>query len=179
MLTRREVLQNGAALAAGTVTLGAAAAPSRKIRGFLVDARSSDALAIADLMAARDVPVSECRGDLTGIYHEWLAQPAKQDGVLAGVMGVEPLFYIEQLAWTQRIVFLGRHPIAGAHTVGGPQVMIDTFRGSERFTGWRRALARTLRSTPARASSLRPLNAVRDAAISGDTALFSWVLAHT
>ena len=185
MLTRREILQGGVALAAGPVAVHVAAGePTRQVaavEAFLADARSADALAIADRMAAQGVPVRVCRGDLGHIYTGCLAPIWSHGGVVAGVTGAAPLFYLERLAWShgQRIVFLGRHAAGEGHRVGGPLVMTDAFQAGTWLTDWRGGLTHTLLSTPSGAPALRPLSAVRDAAISGDGALLSWVLSRS
>ena len=184
MLTRREILQSCVVLAAGPVALSVAAAePDRlgtPVKAFLAEARSADALAIGDLIAARGIPVQVCRRDLGPIYSRCLAPIWKADGLVAGATGAAALFYVERLAWShgQRLVFLGRHAPAEGHRVGGPAVMTDSFQAGARVTHWRRALVHTVLATPPGAAALRPISAVRDAAISGDGALFSWVLAR-
>jgi hypothetical protein len=184
MLTRREILQSCAVLAAGPAALSVSVAkpgrPGAPVKAFLADARSADALAIADLMAVRGVPVHAGRRDLGPIYSGCLAPIWNTGCVVAGVTGAAPLFYVERLAWShgQRIVFLGRHAPGEAHRVGGPPAMTDSFQAGTRVTDWRRALARTVLTIPSGAPALRPLSAVRDAAIAGDGALFSWVLAR-
>jgi hypothetical protein len=185
MLTRREVLHGGVALAAGPVAVRVGAGkPARQVapvEAFLADARSVDALTIADRMAAQGVPVRVCQGDLGHIYTGCLAPIWSNGGVVAGVTGAAALFYLERLAWShgQRIVFLGRHAAGEGHRVGGPAVMADAFQAGTRLTDWRSALAHTLLGTPSGAPALRPLSAVRDAAISGDGALLSWVLSRS
>ena len=189
MLTRRTVLKSCAAIAGPAVLNVSAAAPSvparqgaLAIEAFVVDARSEDALAVADHVSAHGVPSRECKHDLAELYYGWLAHSWQRRGAVGGVTGAAPLFYLERLAWSHglRVVFLGRHTPAlesWIHAVRGPQAMVDTFRAGARLTDWRRALVRSLLSAPSAAAPLRPLSAVRDAAISGDSALFSWVLA--
>jgi hypothetical protein len=183
MLTRREILQSCAALAVSPMALDV---PGRlhhqgvPLSAFVIDPGSDDALAVADLVAAHGVRMRSCGRDL--LCQDWLAHAwTGQDGVLSGVTGAAPLFYLERLAWSQglRVVFLGRHPTGvdgREHAVAGPQAVVDVFHTQTRLTDWRRALAGALLRMPSGTPALRPLSAVRDAVVSGDRALFSWVL---
>jgi hypothetical protein len=166
MLTRRTVLKSCAAVAASPVVVVAPV-----VGAFLVDARFPDARAVAACLASYGVSLRECKRDLAQLYYGWLAHVWKDGGTVAGMTGAAPLFYLERLAWSHgaRILFLGRHE-AGEHEVAGPQRMVDTFR--------RQGLARALLAMPAGARSLKSPDAVRDAALSGDRAIFSWVLAR-
>ncbi len=165
MLTRRTVLKSCAAIAASPVVV-----VSPVMGAFLADAHFADARAVGARVASYGIPSRECKRDLAQLYYGWLAQIWKDGGAVGGMTGAAPLFYLERLAWSQgaRRVFLGRHD-AGEHQVTGPAIMVDTF--------WRRGLAEALLAMPAGARALERPHAVRDATLSGDEALFSWVLA--
>ena len=190
-ITRRGVVQLGAAMAASPAVLAAAklrgssgpeAAP---IAALIVDSRSTEGHAFADTAAARGMLVHRFRGDLADVYYGRFSPHWRQQGsaALGGLTRVESLFYLERMAWDSRmrLVFLGRHTsghdVPALHNVRGPQATVDFFHDLVRVVDWPVALVHTLIQVPFAVAALRPLNAVRDAVISGDQALFSWVLA--
>lgn len=191
MLTRRGLFQVGAALAASSTvfadgrTGGLALTGSTPPFATVIDGHSADARVFGQAAAARGLSVHPIGRDLADVYYGQLAPHWRQYGPasVAGLTGIAPLFYLERLAWDadMRIVLLGRHQIASdaraRHALNGPQAVVDAFRASAHWIDWRIALAQTLTRMPAAAPVLKPLSAVRDAAVAGDPALFSWVLA--
>ena len=188
MMTRREMFQVCAGLAASPAVMAAANATGidagRKhvLRAVLVD-RSSEARVFAEAVRTRGLAVHELGSDLGDVYTGELAPCWRREGAapIAGLTAAAPLFYLERLAWDagMRVVFLGRHVLESPmrHTVDGPRDAVDAFQVTARVIDWRIALANLLPALPASAPTLEPLSAVRDAFIGEDPALFSWVLA--
>lgn len=189
-ITRREVFQWGTALVVGSAALaepGSAFACGARVQltVMLVDVDSNVAQAFGRITAASGVPVQSIRDDLTEVYCDQLA-PRWRTGrraAIGGLTGAAPLFYLERLAWHagMRIVFLGRHEIAGdvppIHALRGPRPAIDAFHDAGRLIDWQVALAQALRTIPVTTPALQPVSLVRDALVAGDSSLFSWVLA--
>jgi hypothetical protein len=195
MMTRREMFQVCAGLAASPAVLASADAPGIEtrrrhvLRAVLVD-RSNEARmfaepvrVFAEAVRARGLAVHELGSDLGDVYTGELAPCWRREGAapIAGLTAAAPLFYLERLAWDagMRVVFLGRHVLESPmlHTVDGPRDAVDAFQVTARVIDWRIALANLLPALPASAPTLEPLSAVRDAFIGEDPALFSWVLA--
>jgi hypothetical protein len=184
MITRRGVVQLGAAMAASPAVLakvasdGTARPGSRIVDALVADSGSAEGEVFARTATTHGLVVHRFQGDLTEVYYSQLAPQWRQRGphAIGGLTRISPLFYLERLAWDcgMRVTFLGRH--AATHDVRGPQASIDLFHGLMRVVDWPAATAHTLRQLSDTASPLRPLSAVRDAAIAGDQALFSWVL---
>lgn len=186
VITRRGLIQVGAALAASGLALRKAAALGRprgvELRVLFVDEKSSDADAFGRAAVALDLRVQVIGDELTEFY--WIERPRKHDEPIAigGLTRAPQLFILERLAWAagMRLVFLGRHVTLNgepAHALMGPQLAIDFFHTSVRLIDWRIALAHTLTEVPRMTPALKPVSAVRDAVIEGDAALFSWVAA--
>jgi hypothetical protein len=191
MMTRRELIQMSAALAAspavlaGTRPCDAAFSAGMPLCATVIDAASRDGQAFGRAASARGLTVHAIGRDLADVYFGGLVRHWRQHGTAAvgGLTGIAPLFCLERLAWDEdlRVVFLGRHRVAGSpearHTLSGPSGTVEVFRASARFLDWRVALSHALTQIPVAPPILRPLSAVRDAAVAGDPALFSWVLA--
>ena len=187
MLTRRELIQLGAAFA-GTGTLAEARAFGRvrsvQFSAILADANSSDAVVFGRAATARGMRLHPVGADMTELYLAQLSRGWRADVPMAvgGLTRAEHLFVIERLAWDvgARIVFLGRHADhegTTAHALKGAGVAVDRFYSAIRLSDWRIAIAHTLLEVPCLTPALQPLSAVRDAVIEGDPALFSWVIA--
>jgi hypothetical protein len=151
----------------------------------VMDAASRDGQAFGQAAAARGLSVHAIGGDLADVYFGKLVPHWREHGPasVGGLTGIAPLFCLERLAWDEdlRVVFLGRHEIAGdtrpRHVLHGPEAAVDAFRAANRLFDWHVALSHALTQIPVAPPILRPLSAVRDAAIARDPALYSWVLA--
>jgi hypothetical protein len=185
VITRRGLIQMGAAVAASTAAVTEAPAFGRprsiEFGAMLAVAGSSDAQVFARAAQTRGMRVYRVGNDMTEVYVQrpWLAEPPMAVG---GLTRAAQLFIMERTAWDvgMRVVFLGRHAVhrgAPAHALKGPDVAVNRFYGSVRLIDWRIAIARTLIEVPRGTPALKPLSAVRDAVIEGDPALFSWVIA--
>jgi hypothetical protein len=191
MMTRRKLIQVSAALATSPAVLAhakqdvATLSAGLPLCATVIDSGSKDARAFGRAAAARSLSVHAIGRDLADVYFGELVPRWRQYGptAVAGLTGIAPLFCLERLAWDVdlRIVFLGRHEIAGdapaRHVINGPKATVNAFRAAARVLDWHIALAHSLNQIPVATPALRPLSAVRDAAIVGDPALFSWVLA--
>jgi hypothetical protein len=189
VITRRGLIQIGAALAASGLAVRKASAfgraPGIQLRAMVVEAGPSEVEAVRRAAKGCGLPVGVVSDDLGPYYLRELSQVWKSDDQVAigGLTHATTLFYLENLAWSAsriRIVFLGRHALhdgARVHALQGPQVAIDRFYRSARVLDWRIAIVRALTEVPRVTPVLKPVSAVRDAVIKGDRALFSWVIA--
>ena len=184
VITRRGLIQAGAAIAASTVAVKKAGAFGR-VQGIRLDVMvvddSDDGQIFGRVAAGQGMRVYAASDEM-GIYYLASNWRREQPLPLGGLTHGSNLFVVERLAWDvgMRIVFLGRHSnLDGdlAHAFRGPPAAINRFHGSVRLSDWRIALAHTLMELPQLTPALKPLHAVRDAMIEGDLALFSWVIA--
>lgn len=188
VITRRGLIQVGAALAASGLAIKKAGAFGRAhglaLTAVLVAADPDDSQPFARAAASRGLAVHVIGDDLAPTYIKLLA--GWRDGdrfAIGGLTHASALFNIEQMAWNNaRVVFLGRHAIRDGtpvHALRGPSAATGRFQESVRWIDWRIAIAHTLTELPRIAPVLKPVHAVRDAVIEGDQALFSWVIAPT
>jgi hypothetical protein len=184
VITRRGLIQVGAALAASGIAVRKAGAfgrvPGIKLDVMVVD-DSDDGRVFGRAAAGQGMRVCAASDEL-GIYYLASSWRREAPMPLGGLTHAANLFVVERLAWDvgMRVVFLGRHSnLDGdlAHALKGPPAAINRFHTSARLSDWRIALARTLMDLPHLTPALKPLHAVRDVMIEGDLALFSWVIA--
>jgi hypothetical protein len=190
VITRRGLIQVGAALAASGLAIKKAGAFVRAhglaLDAVLVEADPGDSEPFARTATSRGVAVHLVGDDLAPAYMRSLSAWHRGEVVpIGGLTHVNTLFHFERLAWDNagmRVVFLGRHAIRSGkpvHALRGPSAVTRRFHASVRWIDWRIAIAHTLADVPRIAPVLKPLHAVRDAVIEGDQALFSWVIAPT
>ncbi|HSC07825.1 MAG TPA: hypothetical protein VLD59_13440 [Steroidobacteraceae bacterium] len=187
VITRRGLIQVGAALAASGIAVRKAGAFGRlrsvEFRAMFVEAGSSDGVAFGRAVAARGIDVQLVGIDLHKAHFN-LRQHADdhEPAAIGGLTSAATLFTLEPLVWHARLrlVFLGRHAIVRGepmHALKGHRAAISRFHSSVRWIDWRIAIANTLTEVPYLAPALQPVSDVRNAVIEGDTALFSWVIA--
>ena len=190
VITRRGLIQVGAALAASGLAIKKAGAFGRAhglaLHSVLVEADPGDSEPFARTAESRGVAVHLVGDDLARPYMRLLQQWHMGKIVpIGGLTHVNSLFHFERVAWDHtgmRVVFLGRHAIRDGtpvHALRGPSAATGRFHDSVRWIDWRIAIAHTLTEVPRIAPVLKPVHAVRDAVIEGDQALLSWVIAPT
>lgn len=188
VISRRGLIQVGAALAASTIAVKKAGAFGRAhgwaLHEVFVEVGTNDTEPFARAAASRGLVVHPVRDDLAPAYLRLLPDWHRgKIGPIGGLTRINSLFHIERLAWDHtrmRVVLLGRHAIHDGkfvHALRGPSAAAGRFHESVRWIDWRIAIARTLTEVPRIAPVLKPVHAVRDAVIEGDQALFSWVIA--
>jgi hypothetical protein len=188
VITRRGLIQVGAALAASGIAVRKAGASGRAhglaLHSMVVEADPLDREAFARAAASRGLTVHRVAIDLAPTFMRFVSQWHQGEILpVGGLTHAQTLFYYERLAWDtagMRVVFLGRHAVRNGtpvHALKGPSAAIGRFHNSTRWIDWRIAIANTLTEVPRITPVLKPVNAVRDAVVEGDPALFSWVIA--
>ena len=161
MMSRRKILQTGAALPAASL---AAAAPFRAafsksaalpLERFIYDARFAEAFDTAQHAGDFGVPLAPIADDLMDLWYDELDLRWQQSPMaLAGVTMKEALFVLETLAMDRqmRVVYRGEHAAAEngriRHTLAGPARVVDRFASPAAGDAWEAELAQALTECP-------------------------------
>jgi hypothetical protein len=191
MTSRRQVLGAGLALtvmpALGDCTTRRASPEplSRPVGHLLVDARFSDAVAMAAHAATAPDAVTTIGRDALGLWHELLL-PAVQDGIIIGFAGVTTphgLFLMQTLAadHRMRVVYRAEHRPAEQgvvrHGLSGPASLLSRVARPSAVGDWRLQFGGALRACPAAGRALTRTVLTQDVGASDrDETLASWII---